>query len=243
MRAYEPPTSGSTKYSFRFRILQSIVINNGPQFDNRVFKKFCYELKIKNLYSTTQYPQSNSQAEASNKTLLTALKKRLHSTKGKWVDELPRVLWAYRTTSRKPTGVSLFALTYGMEAIISTENGVLTLQTETLEKANTEAIAKDLDMTDELREVKVLRMASYQQRMANLYNMHLKSRAFRVGDLVLRRVFENMANLAAGKFQPKWERPYTIVKVGAAGSYALDKLDEMPVPRMCNAMHLKRYYQ
>ena len=31
-------------------------------------------------------------------TLLTTLKKCLHSTKVKWVDELPRVLWAYRIT-------------------------------------------------------------------------------------------------------------------------------------------------
>ena len=95
-----------------------IVTNNGPQFDSEVSINFFHELKIKNLYSTPRYPQSNSQAEASNKTFLTALKKRLHSAKGKWVDELPRVRWAYRTTSRKPTEVSLFALTYGMEAII-----------------------------------------------------------------------------------------------------------------------------
>ena len=37
-------------------------------------------------------PQSNDQAESSNKTLLTALKKRLDSAKGKWVDELLEVL-------------------------------------------------------------------------------------------------------------------------------------------------------
>ena len=30
---------------------------------------------------------------------------------------------------------------------------------------------------------------------------------------------------------------------GESGSYALDKLDETPVPRMWNFMHLKRYYQ
>ena len=76
--------------------------------------------------------------KASNKTLLTALKKRLHSAKGKWVDELPRVLWAYETTSRKPIGASPFALTYGMEAIIPIEIGMPTLRTKILEKANTE---------------------------------------------------------------------------------------------------------
>ena len=34
-----------------------------------------------------------------------------------------------------------------------------------------------------------------------------------------------------------------IVKVGAADSNALNKLDGTPVPRMWNATHLKRYYQ
>ena len=104
----------------RFGIPRSIVYDNRPQFDNRVYRNFCQEFKIKNLYSTPRYLQSNGQAEASNKTLLTALKKRLDSAKGKWVEELPGVLWAYRTTARKPTDISPFALTYGMEAVIPT---------------------------------------------------------------------------------------------------------------------------
>ena len=102
----------------RFGIPQSIVSDNGPQFDSIVYRTFCNELKIKNLYSTPRYPQSNGQAESSNKTLLTALKKRLHSVKGKLVDKLPRVLWAYTTTSQKPIGMPPFTLTYRMEAII-----------------------------------------------------------------------------------------------------------------------------
>ncbi|KAL6323362.1 hypothetical protein AAG906_029369 [Vitis piasezkii] len=43
----------------RFRIPQAIVADNGPQFDNIAFKTFCLEIKIKNLYSTSCYPQSN----------------------------------------------------------------------------------------------------------------------------------------------------------------------------------------
>ena len=76
----------------RFYIPRSIVSDNEPRFDNRVYRDFCQELKIKNLYSTPRYPQSNGQAKASNKTLLTALKKRLDFAKGKWVEELPGVL-------------------------------------------------------------------------------------------------------------------------------------------------------
>ena len=79
-----------------------------------------------------------------------ALKKRLHSARGKWVDELSGVLWAYRTTNRMPTGVSPFAFTYGMEAIISIEIGMPMLQNKVPETTNVEAISKDLDMADEL---------------------------------------------------------------------------------------------
>ena len=98
-------------------------------------------------------------------------------------------------------------------------------------------------MTDEHCEAAAMRITSYQQRMTNLYNRHVKSRAFRVGDLVLRRVFKNTVDLAARKFQPNWEGPYMIVKVEAAESYTLDKLDGTLVPRMWNAMQLKMYYQ
>ena len=36
----------------RFGILILIVSDNGPQFDSRVYRDFCQELKIRNLYST-----------------------------------------------------------------------------------------------------------------------------------------------------------------------------------------------
>ena len=112
-----------------------------------------------------------------------------------------------------------------MEAIIPTEIGVPTLRTKILEKANAEAITKDLDMIDELREVVAMCIASYQKRLTNLYNRHVKSCAFQAGDLVLRRVFENTTNPAVGKFQPDLEGSYTIVKMGSTGSYALNKPD------------------
>ena len=130
-----------------------------------------------------------------------------------------------------------------MKAIIPTEIGVPTLRTEIPEKTNVKAITKDLYMTDELREVAVVRIASYQQRLTHLYNRHVKLHAFRAEDLVLRMVIENTVGPIIGKFQPNWERPCTIVKVEAVGLYALDKLDGTPVPRMWNATHLKKYYQ
>ena len=98
-------------------------------------------------------------------------------------------------------------------------------------------------MTDELHEVEVACMASYQQRKTNLYNKQVRQRASQAGDLVLRRFFENTTDLAVDKFQHNWERSYTIVRVGPVGAYTLNDLDRTLVPRIWNAMHLKRYYQ
>ena len=100
-----------------------------------------------------------------------------------------------------------------------------TLRIEILEKANIEAIVKDLDMEDELLEAAVMRIASYQQRAACSYNRHVKQRTFRARDLVLRKIFENMVDPTVEKFQPTWEGQYVIVKMGVAGSYTLNKLD------------------
>ena len=72
-------------------------------------------------------------------------------------------------------------------------------------------------MSDERREAAVIHITSYQRRLANSYNRRAKPRVFRPGDLVLRKVFENTADPTAGKFQPNWEGPYVVTRVGEVG--------------------------
>ena len=75
-----------------------LISDNGLQFDNKAFRKYCSDLGIKNRYFTLAYPQGNGKVEAVNKVIVNGLKKRLDDAKGKWVEELPHVLWTYRTT-------------------------------------------------------------------------------------------------------------------------------------------------
>ena len=56
-----------------------------------------------------------------NKTILDGLKKRLEAKKGRWADELEGVLWSHRTTPRRATGETPFALVYGTECMIPAE--------------------------------------------------------------------------------------------------------------------------
>ena len=119
-----------------------------------------------------------------------------------------------------------------MEAVILTEIGLPTMRTTTPESENAESVVKELDASDELWEAATIRIASYQRRLANSYKKRVKPRVFQSGDLVLRKVFENTADPTTGKFQPNWEGPYVVTRPGESGSYAIDKIDGTPVPRM-----------
>jgi hypothetical protein len=57
--------------------------------------------------------------EATNKTLMKTLKKKLEDKKGAWV--LPEVLWSYRTTIQTSTGEAPFSLAFRYEAVIPVE--------------------------------------------------------------------------------------------------------------------------
>ena len=95
--------------------------DNGLQFDSRAFREFCSNLGIINRYPTPAYPQSNGQAEATNKVIVNGLKKRLEGAKGRWAEELSSIMWAYWKTPKRSTGETLFSLTYGVEAVIPTK--------------------------------------------------------------------------------------------------------------------------
>ena len=82
----------------RFGIPRAVISDNGTQFKGRLFTGICSDLGIKHFFSSPAYPQSNGQAEISNKVILNGIKKRLEKARGRWVEELPSVLWMHRTT-------------------------------------------------------------------------------------------------------------------------------------------------
>ena len=108
---------------------------------------------ITNRYSTLTYPQGSGQAETVNKVIVSELKKRLDDIKGKWVEELPHVLWTYRTTPRRSTREIPFSMTYGADAVIPLETGFPTLRTSSFTpNSNDGLLKKSLDLIEERRE-------------------------------------------------------------------------------------------
>ncbi|CAA7022655.1 unnamed protein product [Microthlaspi erraticum] len=177
----------------KFGVPQEIATDNGSQFTSNNFKNYCITWEIKLSFATPRHPQSNGQAESSNKTIIQMLKKRLESAKGKWVEELPGVLWAYRTTSKIATGETPYSLVYGMEAVVPSEVTVKTIRTEHLQYQENEELMKlDLDLLDEKRETARIQNWCYQQDIARRYNKNVRTRTFQVGEWVLRRVLKSL---------------------------------------------------
>ena len=155
----------------RFGIPRTIISDNGRQFDSQAFRSFCSNLGIRNKYSSPGHPQANGKTELTNRTLLRLIKSRLVGAKGAWPEELPNVLWAYRTMMRTPTGETPFNLTYGTEAVIPVEVGLTSLRKEFFdEQDNNDQLKHNLDLVDEVREQATQRMTKYKQKIAEYYN-------------------------------------------------------------------------
>ncbi|XP_042423601.1 uncharacterized protein LOC122011279 [Zingiber officinale] len=65
--------------------------------------------------------EQRASREVTNREILRVLHARLNHMGGSWVDELPSVLWALRTTPKEGTGATPFHLVYGGEAIVAVE--------------------------------------------------------------------------------------------------------------------------
>jgi len=106
---------------YRFGLSWTIITDNRTQFDSVQFKSFCKKHRIEKRFAAVACSQANGQVEAVNKIIKSIIKKHLEKVGGKWIDELPLALWAYRTTHKSATGYTPFALAYGLEAIIPVE--------------------------------------------------------------------------------------------------------------------------
>ncbi|XP_042465994.1 uncharacterized protein LOC122048498 [Zingiber officinale] len=136
-------------------------------------KEWCGGYGIQQAFTFVAYPPSNGQAEVANREILRVLRARLDHMGGSWVDELPSVLWALRTTPKEGTGATPFHLVYGDEAVIPVEVGVELDQLQHYDKDNTEPRLLELDLVDEARAKVVVRLMAYHQRMKQSYNQRV----------------------------------------------------------------------
>nr|GEY89152.1 reverse transcriptase domain-containing protein [Tanacetum cinerariifolium] len=202
----------------RFGIPGEIISDNEKQFADNPFKDWCDKLNITQRFTSVKHPQSNGLVERMNRSLREGIKASLGEGNKNWVEELPHVLWAHRTTIKSSHGDTPFSLTYGTKAVIPTEIGMPTYRTATVDVVNNdEELCLNLDLLEERRE-----------RAAP-------------GDCVYRS--NDASHTVAGeKLGPKWEGPYEVTEALGNGAYKLRSTDRTVLLRTGNVTNLKRCY-
>ncbi|GKC04525.1 reverse transcriptase domain-containing protein [Tanacetum coccineum] len=141
------------------------------------------------------HPQANGLVERAYRSLGEGIKTRLDKGSKDWVEEIPHVLWAYRTMIKSSNGDTSFSLTYEMKAVIPAEIGMPTLRTAEIDMIqNDEALKLNLDLLEEKREKAALREARSKAKMEKYYN---------------------------SKLGPKWEGLYEVTKALGRGTNKL----------------------
>nr|CAH66523.1 H0502B11.3 [Oryza sativa] len=228
----------------RFGVPNRIITDNGTQFTSELFGDYCEDMGIKLCFASPAHPRSNGQVERANAEILKGLKTKTFNILKKhgdsWIEELPAVLWANRTTPSRATGETPFFLVYGAEAVLPSELTLRSPRVTMYCEADQDQLRRDdLDYLEERRRRAALRATRYQQSLRRYHQRHVRARSLCVDDLVLRRV-QTRAGLS--KLSPMWEGPYRVIGVPRPGSVRLATGDGTELPNPWNIEHLRRFY-
>ena len=87
-----------------FGVLRTLTVVNGKQFDSDKFKEFCQSIGAKIAFASVYHPESNGAVERANKIVFSAISKTLFNLrKGRWTEELPKVVWSHNTMASRAT--------------------------------------------------------------------------------------------------------------------------------------------
>jgi ribonuclease HI len=225
----------------RFGVPKAITVDNGTQFDSEAFREFCDQIGTKIHFASVRHPESNGLVERANGIIMTGIMKLIfNQPRGKWPDQLIKVVWSHNTTISRSTGFTPFKLLFGDEAITPEEAKTGSIRVVASAESESEAdYSVEKDAIEGIRLQAVENISKYQAETIKWHDRKVRLKNIEPGHLVLRRV----ANPdTVGKLQLKWEGPFLVVSSSRPGSYRLKDMDGNDIPRSWNADELRRYY-
>jgi transposase InsO family protein len=97
----------------RFGTSRILIRDGGTHFTENNFRKCLSKFRIGHMISTAYHPQTNGQAETSNRQLKSILNKTIEKGGKDWSKKLDGALWAYRTAFKTPIGMTPYQFVYG----------------------------------------------------------------------------------------------------------------------------------
>jgi hypothetical protein len=105
-----------------FGVPKAIRVDNRTQFDAKTFKTFCSQIGTKIHFASVRHLESNGLVERANGIIITGIMKSIfNQPKGKWPDELIKVVCNHNTAVSRSIGFTPYKLLFGDEAITPEE--------------------------------------------------------------------------------------------------------------------------
>ena len=214
-----------------------IIHDRGTQFMSKVMSNMCQKLGIKQIPTTCYHQQTNGLTERFIGTLSNMLNTLDQEDMENWDKQLPLFMFSYREVPSQFTGYSPFYLMYGRQI-----RGPLDLLKERfLDQDQGQDIPSRLlemsaNMITWMANAKVKKVKN-QDKMKSNYDKKGMDRSFKVGDKVLVFLPEG-----PGKFESKWQGPYTIVRKEDELNYEIDMPDKRKSLRLIHVNMIKKYY-
>jgi hypothetical protein len=169
--------------------------------------------------------------------ILDALKKSMYrendKAPGRWIKELPTVVWGLQTQPSRNTGVSPYFMVYGAEAVLPAD---IEFRSPRVKNYNEDQVIEQCELevnsAEERRLHSCIRMAKYLAVLQRYYNKNIQERFFVVGDLVLKW---KTSQDGVHELATPWEGPYIVKAVTRPTSYRLARFNGTDVP---NSIHI-----
>jgi hypothetical protein len=178
--------------------------------------------------------------ERANGLVFSGIKKFLFGRKkGKWTDELPKLIWSHNTTVSRAMGFTPFCLLFGTEAMTPEEikNEIMRVLKEKEIEEVDQKVEKDMIELTFLEAAE--NIEKYQKETKTWNDRKVVRFDIKTGDLVLKRK-KNWEN--HGKLQEPWEGSFIAKETSMPGAFRLLSQTGDELLYSWNANSLKRYY-